>query len=100
MPIHNSFFAAGAVIVCDNRNHAIVQAENRHEDKTLQLEINTKNGYSGSGKADKNQIHSVGHDRGNGLHNNRRKSDRVNNPDDPRIRTEAAHVNADIMVFL
>mgnify|MGYP000137464447 CR=1 FL=1 len=34
-------FVPGAVIICYDRYHSIVQSENRHEDKALQFEIYT-----------------------------------------------------------
>ncbi len=40
-------FVPGAVIICYDRYHSIVQSENRHEDKALQFEIYSE--YSGGG---------------------------------------------------
>lgn len=73
--IHDSLFMSGAVIIGDNRNHAVVQAEDGHKDKALELEINTQDGDGRLGKHYQDFIHSECHDGYDGLHDNRRNTD-------------------------
>lgn len=51
-----------AVVVGDDRYHAIVQSEHRHEYEALKLEIRPENRGCGRREADENLVHSESHD--------------------------------------
>ena len=74
--------AAGTVVVGKNRDEAVVQTEDRHEEEALELEIHTEDSCCRGGEADQNQIHEVGHDGADGHHEDGRHADIVDPSDD------------------
>lgn len=52
---------ARAVIVGDDRDKAVVQTEDRHEDEAVQLEVDAEHSRCRGGKGHQNLVHSEGH---------------------------------------
>ena len=90
----------GAVVIGDNGHHSVVQAENRHKDKAVQLEINSENRRGSRGKPQKNQIHAKGHDRADALHNDRRNSDFIDFTGQGGAQAESVEIQANFPVQL
>ena len=83
--LHDTFFVTGAVIVCNNRYHTVVQSEYGHEDKALKLEVYTEYGYGCFRKADKDFIQPKGHHRTDGLHYNGRNTHLIDDGNGPLV---------------
>lgn len=90
----------GAVVVGDDRNHGIVQTEDRHEDNAVDLEVDAEDGGSCRGLkvADQDHIHTEGHDGSDADHNNRRNGDLVDLSDQREIRPELPHIDMDFFI--
>ena len=96
--LNDTVFIPGTVVKCDNRDHPVIQSEDRHEDEALKLEVYAEYGGCGGREDQKDLVHSEGHDRADGLHDNGRDSDFVDDGDCPHVRTEAP--KADIVLFV
>ena len=57
-----------AVVVGDDRDHAVIEAEDRHEDKALELEIDAEDGRRRGRKDDEDLVKTKVHDRTDGHH--------------------------------
>ena len=86
----NSVFAPRAVVVGENGNQAVVEAEDRHEEETLKFEVYAEDCRSRCGKGSEDHIHAIGHDRADGHHQDGRNTDRVDAPDRISIGTKDA----------
>ena len=53
---------AGPVVISHNGHHAVVQTEDRHEEKGLQLEVYPQHRCGGGGEGDQNLVHAEHHD--------------------------------------
>ena len=75
-------------VVGENRDESVVEAEDRHEEKALQLEVHTE--YSGCrrGESGEDQVHAVGHDGTDRHHQNRWNTDIVDLTDDFLLRVK------------
>ncbi len=96
---HDALFTAGPVVVGHNGYHAVVQSEYRHEDKALKLEIYSEYGYGCLGKSNQDFIHPKGHDRADGLHDNRGNAYLVDNGNSSPVRGERTEINPHLLVF-
>lgn len=96
---HDALFTAGPVVVGYNGYHAVVQSEYRHEDKALKLEIYSEYGYGCLGKTNQDFIHPKGHDRADGLHDNRGNAYLVDNGNSSPVRGERTEINPHLLVF-
>ena len=67
--LNDTFFVACPVVVSDDWNHSVVQTEDRHENKTVQFEVNTEYGSGGRREHEQDFVKAKGHDRADGLHN-------------------------------
>lgn len=67
----------GPVVVGDNGHHAVVQSEDRHEDKALELEVGAKHSGGGGGEGDEDSVDPEDHHRANALHDNGGEADAV-----------------------
>ncbi len=97
--IHDTLLVARTVVECDDRDHAVVQSEDGHEDKTLELEVYAQYRYGGGGKAHQDQIQKIGHHGADGLHNNRRNTYFVDDADGGQAGLKAAHTDADVRIL-
>ena len=68
MVFHTRCRPGCAVVIGDNGHHAVVQAEDRHEDEALELEIGAEHGGGGGGEDEEDLVHAEGHHRADGLH--------------------------------
>ena len=89
---------ACTIIIGNNRCNAVVKSKYRHEEKTLQFEVNTKYCSCSDCKLYQDQIHAVGHDRTDGLHDDRWNTYCINMADDLKVRTEAPEAEPDFMI--
>ena len=96
--IHDPLAVPCTIIVCDDRNHTIVDPEDRHENKTLQLKIDTE--YSSSRRIEdqKDFVKAKYHDRADGLHDDGRNADSIDFADDLFVWPEFLHVDTDLFV--
>ena len=85
-PVHPS----RAVVVADDGHHGVVQAEDRHEDEALQLEVGPEDGGGRLGEADEDLVHAEGHHRADGLHDDGGHADAVDLPGDGAVPAEEA----------
>ena len=69
---------ARAVVIGQDRHHRVVQAEDRHEDETLQFEIRAEDRRRRRGEGDEDLVHAERHDRANRTHDDRRHAHAVN----------------------
>ena len=53
-------FSPRAVVVGKNGDQAVVEAEYRHEEKALELEVNAEDGGGRRGEGGKDHVHAVG----------------------------------------
>ena len=77
------------IIIAHNRHGALIEPKHRHKYKRLEFIVNPEDGNRRSGKPDENPIETNGQDRGDRLHNNGRKPDRIDIPDGLPAETEA-----------
>ena len=91
--------AAGAVVIGDDGHHGVVQAEHRHENEALQLEINPEHRHGGGGEAVEDAVHAIGHQRADGGHDDGGHAHLQNRPDHPAHRTEAPEGEMDLGIF-
>lgn len=66
--MQNTLPPARAVIVGNDRYHAVIETEDRHEEKALQLEIYAKHSGSCGREGEQDFVHTEGHDRSDGHH--------------------------------
>ncbi len=96
--IHDAFAVSGPVIIGNDRDHAVVESEYRHENETLQFEIYAKDRYGRRGKGSQDFVHAISHDRGDGLHDNGGETYRVDNSDNALFRDKAFHSDIHIRI--
>ena len=82
------FFLVGTVVIGDDRNHSVVQAENRHEDETLELEVDTENSGRSRCETDQDIVQAQVQEGSDSLHQNRWAADRIDFFDRMHIRAE------------
>ena len=87
-----------AVVVGDDRDHAVIEAEDRHEDKALELEVDAEDGRRCGGKDDEDLVEAEVHDRTDGHHDDRGNADPVNFLDGIPVEADVARADADIGV--
>ena len=89
---------ACTIIIGNDRCNAVVKSKYRHEEKTLQFEVNTKYCSCSDCELYQDQIHAVGHDRTDGLHDDRWNTYCINMADDLLFRPEALKGQMDLVV--
>ena len=89
-----------AVVVGDDGDHAVVQAEDRHEDEALELEVHAQHGDGRGGKHQQDLVEQEGHDRHDGLHDNGRDAHLVDLADHVEAGTESPETKLQLLVFL
>ena len=91
---------AGAVVVADDGHHAVVQAEDGHKHKALELEVDAKDGHCRGREDHQDLVHQEGHDAAHALHGNAGDADGVDPLDGPQLGTEAPHGDLNVMVLI
>ena len=89
---HQSFTVSCSVIVPHYRHGALIQAKHRHEDKGLQLEINTEHRHRCRIHR-QNRVITQQHKGSNRLHHHARQSDRINISHYSPVYFEATETN-------
>ena len=88
-----------AIVVCDDRHHAVVQTEDRHEDKALELKVGSEHGDGGGGEGDQDQIHNIGRERGDARHQNGWDADTADFPHQVEIRSDMTQLQRQIVIL-
>ena len=96
---YDSFFISGAVIVGDDRDHAIIEPEHRHKNKALQFKIDTEDSRRGGREHKQDLVHPKYHHGTDGLHDDRGNADLIDRGDDLPVRPESLHVQVQLLVF-
>ena len=94
----NPFPFPGAVIIAYNGNHTVIQAENGHKHKALQLEINAENSRRGLGKSYQDFIHAEHHHRAYRLHDYRRQGNSIDIAHGAKARSEPSQIHPHLTV--
>ena len=93
----------GAVVVSNDGYDAVIQAEHRHKDEAVELEVDAEGGgggFPGGVVGDEDLVHEEGHHRADGHHHHRRQADGINAADDAPIGLEAPEHQMDLRIFL
>ena len=97
----DSLFLLGAVVVGQDGDQSVVEAEDRHEEEALQLEVDAEDSCSSRGEGGQDHIHAVGHDGADGHHEDGRHADNVNTADRVKVGTkDPAPAETDVGVEL
>ncbi len=94
----NTVLFACTVVECDDRHHAVVQSEDRHEEEALQLEIHTEYRRCGGGEHKQDLVHSECHDRSDRHHQDGRYTDRIDALYRRCIETHTRRMNMDLVI--
>lgn len=97
--MRDALFVARAEIVGNDRHHTVVEAEDRHEEEALQLEVNAENGSRRRREHQQDLVHSESHDRTDRHHQNRRDADYVDGFDGLCIEAHFFERQVDIRIF-
>ena len=93
--------AARAVVEGDDRHHAVVQTENRHENEALELEIDAEDGgcrFADLTEGEENFVDAVGHERADGAHDGGGNANVENAAAELSVHAEAAQREAQLRV--
>ena len=74
--------SARAIVVSQHRDQAVVETEDRHEEKALEFEINAEDCRCRLGESTQDLVHRIGHDRSDRHHQDRRSRHKVDLFDD------------------
>ena len=88
----------GAIVVGDDGNHAIVQAEYRHEHKAHELDVDPQHGIGGVSEAQKNPVHKEIHDGYDGGHDDGGHTDGIDGLDGLEVGAESPDLQPHLMV--
>lgn len=97
--LHHTVRLACTVVIGDDRHHAVVEAEDRHENKALQLKIDAEDGGGGRSEGDQDFIHAKGHYGADGGHDDRWDADGVDLPNHFSTGPEALEAKGDFIIF-
>ena len=89
-----------AVVVRHDGHHRVVEAEARHEDEALELEVSTEHRGRRLGERDENFVHAEHHHRADGLHDDRRNADGVDVRHRRAVGTDVLEVDLHLGIFL
>ena len=91
--------SAGTIVVADDGHHAVVQAENGHKHKALQLEVDAEHRHRRSGEGHQDQVHAKGHQAAHTLHGDAGQTHGVDAANGLGAGTEAFEADLDVRVF-
>lgn len=91
---------AGTVIVGDDGNNGIIEAEERHKEKAVELEVDAVDRRRGGAERQQDLIHEVGGDRADGGHQNGGEADGIDLADEGKIETDLFGIDTDIGIVL
>ena len=90
----------GPEVVGDDGHHAVVQAENGHEDEALELEIRAEHGGGGGREGDDDAVDAEDHHGADALHDDGRQADLIDVLDGVPVPANLLDVQVDIRVAL
>ena len=83
------------------RDQSVVEAEDRHEEEALELEVDAEDSGGCRGESRQDHVHAVGHDRADGHHEDGRYTDDVDTADRVTVGTkDPAPAQVDVGVEL
>ena len=89
-----------AVVVGDDGDHAVVDAEDGHEDEALELEIRAEDGGRSGCERHQDAVETEDHDGTDGRHDDGRQTDGIDAPDDFRFQFHVLETQGDLLVVL
>jgi len=95
--LNNAVLMSCAIIVSNDRHHAVIQSKNRHKHKALQLKVNTEHRLGGTERC-QDQIHSVGHQGTDSLYHDGRGSYLIDLSDQMSVGSESFHGNIQFLI--
>ena len=93
----------GPVVIGHDGHHAVVQAEHRHKDEAVELEVNAEGRgcrLLGGVIGNEDLVHAEGHHRADGHHDDAGQADGIDIPHQPPIGPEAPELQMDLLVLL
>lgn len=101
--LHHPQPVLGPVVIGHDGHHAVVQAEHRHEDEAVELEVNAEGRgrrLLGGVVRDEDLVHAEGHHRADGHHDDAGQADGVDVAHQPPIGPEAPELQVNFLVLL
>ncbi len=95
----NPFLIPCTIVVGNDRDHSVVHTEDWHEDKTLKFKVYAEYCCSGRREHEQDLVHSKCHDRTDGLHDDGRKPDLVDNENRSLVRAKMPEAHIDLFVL-
>ena len=92
-----------AVVIADDGDHAVVQTEDGHKHKAVELEVDAEGcggGLPGGVIGDEDLVHEERHHRADGDHNDAGQADGVDLADEPEVGAEALDGQGDVGILL
>ena len=86
-----------AIIVGNDRHHAVIQSKHRHKHKALQLKVNAEHCLGGT-ECRQDQVHSIGHQGTDSLYHDGRGSHLINLSDQMTVGMESFHGNIQFLI--
>ena len=90
----------GAVVVADDGHHAVVHAEDGHEDEALELEVDAEDGDRRGREGHQDLVHEEGHHAADALHGDAGQADDIDALDGFCTGAEAVPADLDVGVLL
>ena len=89
---------SGAEVVGHDGDHAVVQAEDGHEDEALELEIGPEHGGCGGGEAQQDAVEEEDHHGADALHEDGGDADAVDGPDGGAVEADLFGAQVELRV--
>ena len=97
--LYNAPGFAGAVVVGDDGDHAVVEADEGHDDEALHLEVDAEHSHRGAGESDEEAVHAESHDAAHRGHGNGGDAYLVDAPDGTGLGPEILQAEPDVVVM-
>ena len=87
------------VVIGNDRHHAVIQTEHRHEHKALELEVNAEHGNRRGGIRDEDHVHDKARQRRDAAHDDRRDADGRDLPHKTSVRADVPQAQMHLRIF-
>lgn len=101
--LHHPQPVLGPVVIRHDGHQAVVQAEHRHKDEAVELEVNAEGRgcrLPGGVIGNEDLVHAEGHHRADSHHDDAGQADGIDIPHQPPIGPEAPELQVDLLVLL
>ena len=88
-----------AVVIGNDRHHAVIEAEHRHEHKALELEVDTEHGDRRGGIRNEDHVHDKARQRRDAAHDDRRDADGRDLPHEAAVRPDVPQAQVHLRIF-